>query len=70
MAVSVKKVGSSLEVGQARPLFRLNLVGENTFRYAVTRDGQRFVAIVSGQDSSLPLVLVQNWTTELKNHYY
>jgi serine/threonine protein kinase len=66
MAAPVKKVGSGLEVSQARPLFRLNLVGENPFRYAVTRDGQRFVAIVSGEDSSLPLVLVQNWTAELK----
>ena len=62
----MKKAGSGIEVSQPRPLFRLNLVGETTFRYAVTRDGQRFVAIVSAQDSSLPLVLVQNWTTELK----
>ena len=67
MAAGVKRVGLGLEVSQARPLFRLNLVGENPFRYAVTRDGQRFVAIVNAQDSSLPLVLVQNWTTELKN---
>jgi eukaryotic-like serine/threonine-protein kinase len=67
MAVSVKKVGSGLELGQAHPLFRLNMVEENPFRYAVTRDGQRFVAIVSAQDSSQPLVVVQNWPTELKN---
>ena len=45
---------------------RLNLVGENSSRYSVTRDGKRFVAIVSGQDSSPPLVLVQNWTMKLK----
>ena len=64
MSAKVNKAGSGLEISQPRPLFRLNLVGENPFRYAVTRDGQRFVAIVSGQDSSQPLVLVQNWTTE------
>ncbi len=67
MAVSVKRVGSGLELGPAHPLFRLNMVEENPFRYAVTRDGQRFVAIVSAQDSSQPLVVVQNWPTELKN---
>ena len=45
----------------------LNLSGgETPFRYAVTRDGQRFVAVVSAQDSSPPLVLVQNWTSKLK----
>ena len=36
------------------------------FVRSVTRDGKRFVAIVSEQDSSPPLVLVQNWTTKLK----
>jgi Tol biopolymer transport system component len=67
MAARVKKLGLGLEVSQAHPLFRLNLGGgETPFRYAVTRDGQRFVAIVSAQDSSPPLVLVQNWTTKLK----
>lgn len=66
MSAKVNKADSGLEISQPHPLFRLNLVGENPFRYAVTRDGQRFVAIVSGQDSSQPLVLVQNWTTEFK----
>jgi Tol biopolymer transport system component len=66
MSVRVNKVGSGLEMSQPHPLFRLNLVGENSSRYSVTRDGKRFVAIVSGQDSSSPLVLVQNWTTKLK----
>ena len=66
MSVRVNKVGSGLEMSQPHSLFRLNLVGENSSRYSVTRDGKRFVAIVSGQDSSPPLVLVQNWTTKLK----
>jgi Tol biopolymer transport system component len=67
MSARVNKVGSGLEVSQPHPLFRLNLSGgETPFRYAVTRDGQRFVAVVSAQDSSPPLVLVQNWTSKLK----
>ena len=66
MSAKVNKAGSGLEISQTRPLFRLNLIGEYPFRYAVARDGQRFVAIVSGQDSSQPLVLVQNWTAEFK----
>jgi len=53
-------------VSQPHPLFRLNLVGENVSHYAVTGDGKRFVAIVSGQESSPPLVLVQNWIMKLK----
>ncbi|MGD0929040.1 MAG: protein kinase [Candidatus Korobacteraceae bacterium] len=66
MSVRVDKVGPGLEMSQPHLLFRLNLVGENSSRYSVTRDGKRFVAIVSGQDSSPPLVLVQNWTMKLK----
>jgi len=66
MSVRVNKVGLGLEMSQPHPLFRLNLVGENSSRYSVTRDGKRFVAIVSGQDSSPPLVLVQKWTMKLK----
>ncbi len=65
MSVRVTRVGAGIETSQPHALFHLSLVGENTFRYAVTRDGKRFVAIVRGQESS-PLVLVQNWTTELK----
>ena len=54
-------------MSQPHPLFRRNIVGgEHAFRYAVTGDGKRFVAIVGGQDTS-PLVLVQNWTMQIKN---
>jgi serine/threonine protein kinase len=66
MSAGVNKAGSGLEISQQRPLFRLNLaVGEQASRYAVTGDGKRFAVLVQGQNSS-PLVLVQNWTTQLK----
>jgi len=66
MSAGVNKAGSGLEIGQPRPLFRLNLaVGEQASRYAVTGDGNRFAVLVQGQNSS-PLVFVQNWTTQLK----
>jgi eukaryotic-like serine/threonine-protein kinase len=66
MSAGVNKAGSGLEISQPRPLFRLNVaVGEQASRYAVTGDGNRFAVLVQRQNSS-PLVLVQNWTTQLK----
>ena len=65
MSARVTRVGAGIETSQPHSLFHLGLVGENALRYAVTRDGKRFVAIVPGQDAS-SLVMVQNWTSELK----
>jgi serine/threonine protein kinase len=66
LSSTVNKVGSGLEMSQPRPLFHLNLAaGEHSFRYAVAEDGKRFVAIIGRQDTS-PLVLMQNWTMQIK----
>ncbi len=67
MSAAVGTVGSGLEISQPRLLFRLNVaVGEQQSHYAVTGDGKRFAVLVQGQNSS-PLVLVQNWTGQLKS---
>ena len=67
MSAGVNNAGSGLEISQPRPLFRLDVaVGEQASRYAVTGDGNRFAVLVQGRNSS-PLVLVQNWTTQLKS---
>jgi serine/threonine protein kinase len=65
MTAEVNGSGFSFEVGAVRPLFR---VGVNGFGwlYAVSHDGQRFVVVTAGEDSSSPLTLVENWTAELK----
>jgi eukaryotic-like serine/threonine-protein kinase len=63
-AAEVDAKGSAFQVGGTKPLFHLGLSG-NSMEYAPSLDGQRFVAITSGGDSSQQLTLVQNWTTEL-----
>jgi eukaryotic-like serine/threonine-protein kinase len=69
MAAEVNGRGPSFEVGEVRALFTINNMSPNTdnSQFAVTRDGQRFVAMTTGETGSLPLTLVQNWTAELRN---
>jgi len=68
MAARVNGRGPSFEVGEVRPLFSIaNMypIGY-AFEYAVTGDGQRFVIETTGEAASLPLTLIQNWTSELQ----
>jgi hypothetical protein len=74
MAVDVK-TSPTFEAGPARALFdsRITRTGEvtDTFQYAVTADGKRFL-IVSAIDpaaSSLftPITVVLNWTAGLND---
>jgi eukaryotic-like serine/threonine-protein kinase len=67
-AAEVNGHGSSFEVGEVRPMFRLNNISPNTApaQYAVTSDGQRFLQITTGDTGRLPLTLIQNWTAALK----
>jgi serine/threonine protein kinase len=64
-AVEVDGTGAEFRVGSAKQLFRVPQSGLDR-EYAVTRDGQRFLAIVNGEGQSRPLNLVQNWPAELK----
>lgn len=65
MAAEIKAGAKSIEVGQAVPLFRIRFRSSGT-PYTVSRDGQRFVAISSGEEQSFPLTLVQNWTAGME----
>ena len=69
MSAAVNGSANRFEVGKIGTLFALDVpdssqLGEG---YAVSRDGQRFLAITTGGESSMPLTLVSNWTLELKN---
>ncbi len=69
MSAEVNGDGPGFEVGKVSSLFTLDVpdssqLGEG---YAVSRDGQRFLAITTGSESSMPLTLVSNWTLELGN---
>ena len=51
-------------MGNSKPLFHVGLACLS-MEYSPTHDGQRFIAITTGEDSSQQLTLVQNWTAEL-----
>ncbi|MEX2661677.1 MAG: protein kinase [Vicinamibacterales bacterium] len=64
-AVEVAKKGAAFAAGQPSALFDLAGMSPNDFSFAVTRDGQRFLAALrpSGEDerSQSPIVVVLNW---------
>jgi eukaryotic-like serine/threonine-protein kinase len=66
-AAAVNGSATGFEVGELHTLFRADLSPTTVGTiYAPTHDGQRFVAITAGEEGSMPLILVQNWTAELK----
>ncbi|MEO8725990.1 MAG: protein kinase [Acidobacteriaceae bacterium] len=69
MAVEVNGTGPSFETGEPHMLFRANAaLGYQGMQYAVTKDGQRFVVITTGTQSSTPLFVLENWTAKLRNN--
>ena len=68
MAAEVTLKGSSIDVGQVKPL---GITVPTTLGFAnpydVSLDGQRILAITDPEHtSSTPLTLIQNWTSLLK----
>jgi serine/threonine protein kinase/Tol biopolymer transport system component len=66
MAVTVNAKESSLELGNAQPLFDARPATTVGTHYDVTRDGKRFLIDMAGEGSSAPITLVVNWTADLK----
>ena len=68
MSAQVNGRGSNFEVGEVRLLFEsTNLPPNNAgSQWSLTSDGQRLLAITTGETGALPLTLIQNWTGELK----
>ena len=55
--------GSELEVSAPKKLFQ---PPRRALDYDVSADGQRFLVVASGADSSPPITLIQNWADGLK----
>ena len=66
VAVEVRSSGSQFEAGAAQTLFKLNPRMNAQSPYAVTANGQRFIANLVVEDVSEPLTLTVNWPALLK----
>jgi protease II len=69
MAVDVKGEGPTFEAGAPKVLFDLHVPSFNNpqAQFAVTADGQKFlIANTFGENSSVPITVVLNWTADLK----
>jgi hypothetical protein len=65
-AVEVTARDATVEIGIAQALFETRMFLSPGTHYDVTRDGKRFLIDVAGEGSSVPIVLMVNWTAELK----
>ncbi len=73
MAAEVKANGASFEVSAPKTLFRSGILGGNgggptiAWRYAVSKDGQRFLINSAPEEvASSPITVETNWTADLK----
>ena len=69
MSVEVNGEGASFERGTPRFLFDVHIPSFNTpqAQFAVMPDGQKFlIAKPVGEDTSAPITVVLNWTSDLK----
>ena len=68
MAAQVNERGPNFEVGEIRDLFTISNMSPSiaSAQYDVSADGKRLLVITTGETGTLPLTLVQNWTTEVK----
>jgi len=64
--VSVSTGGGEFESGQVRPLFRAGYIAPVGNPYDAAADGERFVFTTLPESPSTPLVLVTNWTADIK----
>jgi eukaryotic-like serine/threonine-protein kinase len=65
-AASVNTKSQEFELEPVRPLFRVNYITPVGTPYDVAPDGQRFIFATYPESVSTPLVLVTNWTADLK----
>jgi serine/threonine protein kinase/Tol biopolymer transport system component len=65
-SATVNAKGDAFEVDPVHPLFQVNYVAPVGNPYDVAPDGQRFVFTTLPESVSTPLVLVTNWTADLK----
>jgi serine/threonine protein kinase/Tol biopolymer transport system component len=65
-AAPVNPKSEEFQVGQAQPLFTVNFTAPLGVPYDPAPDGQRFIFATYPETVSNPLVVVTNWTGELK----
>jgi Tol biopolymer transport system component len=68
MSAQVNTLGTSVQVGEVRVLFDVTDLPPNNAgsQWSLTSDGQRLLAITTGETGALPLTMIQNWTAQLK----
>ena len=66
-AVEVKTEGSNFSVGDPQTLFTIKNAFPLGAPYEAMPDGQRFLVMTPPESTASPLLLIQNWTTQL-NH--
>jgi len=68
MAVDVKETGGTFKSGEPKALFDVHSPSFNAAvaQFAVTADGQKFLVAQSIAETSIPIVVVMNWTADLK----
>ena len=65
-AATVNAKSEEFESDPVHPLFQVSFVAPIGTPYDVTPDGQRFIFSTYPESVSTPLVLVTNWTADLK----
>ncbi|HET7842380.1 MAG TPA: protein kinase [Terriglobia bacterium] len=68
MEASVKTSGSAVQIGTPQEVFQQQMVRSDAYgrSYSVAKDGKRFLVNKSGENVTVPLSLVANWTSGLK----
>ncbi|MGE5325739.1 MAG: protein kinase domain-containing protein [Deltaproteobacteria bacterium] len=68
MEAGVKTAGSAVQIGTPQALFQQQMVRSDAYgrAFSVTKDGKKFLVNRSGENVTIPLTLVANWTSGLK----
>ncbi len=65
-AASVNPKSEEFEMGPIRPMFQITYTSPVGTPFDVSPDGQRIILSTFPESLPTPLVLVSNWTAELK----
>jgi eukaryotic-like serine/threonine-protein kinase len=68
MQASIKTSGSAVQIGTPQDLFQQQMVRSDAYgrAFSVAKDGKKFLVNKSGENVTIPLTLVANWTSGLK----
>ena len=68
MQASIKASGTAVQIGTPEELFQQQMVRSDAYgrAFSVMKDGKKFLVNKSGENVTIPLTLVTNWTSGLK----